>query len=312
MKAQNNGLWSVVSAVVMAVVMLVGLTVSAAESLGTVTVNDRVGNGWHMASVVSVDEHGLIQGATTLSNYNNFLGFTGGLFVVVVDAASQPIFTTDVRKWGVNSAFFKKKVERTATWSEQIPADKLAKAASIAVVQQHTPTYRVWVWIYENRDLIIAKAKEFVALFQKIQNKELTDADIFAAVDDVAEILSKTQSDNWVVQHFGQMYQIAKDVYALAKQKENGWVPANYLEMKKLVEQIVALSKEEWQWDNADDMLDIVAAMTALVGDENGWKPDNLDDLQKIIEEFYVLVKDEQIPDEVKTLLAATIKLLEK
>lgn len=311
MKTIKNNLWRSVAAFAVAGFLCCALTVSAAESLGTVTVNDRVGNGWHMLSVVSVDEAGLITGTTTLSNYNNIKGFTGGLFVVVVDSASQPIFSTEVHKWGLNASFFKKKVERTVSWSDQIPADALAKAASIAVVQQHTPTYRVWVWIYENRDLIIEKALNFVALFQKIQNKELTDADIFAAVDDVAEILKQTNSDNWAIQHFSELCQISKDIYTLAQKKENGWVPENYVAMKALITKVVEMSKEEWNWDNADDVVDVVAAMAALVGDENGWKPENCEALQNIVEQFYVLVKDEQVPDEIKTFLAEAVKLLE-
>jgi hypothetical protein len=128
-------------------------------------------------------EDGVINGKTRLKNCNNFRGFTGGLFVVALDENNTPVYTTGVHKWGINACFFKRKRERNVTWSDSIPQEYLPKVAKIAVMQMHTPTNRVWSWVYNNRDLIIDHAKYVSDLFQKYKNDDLTADDVLDIVE---------------------------------------------------------------------------------------------------------------------------------
>jgi len=118
--------------------MVMALIVSAiyvqADILGPVNVKDRLGNGWHMQTETYVSDNGLVSGITKVTNYNNAFGFTGGLFVVVLDSQMRPIYTSPMHKWGINAAGFSKKRERNATWTEQIPSVILEDAATIAVI----------------------------------------------------------------------------------------------------------------------------------------------------------------------------------
>lgn len=304
---KSVGVWIVT----MAVALVLGATSMLADVIANLDVNDRVGNGWHMASQVTVNSDGRIFGTTTLKNYNNVKGFTGGLFVVAVDDNMNPIYSTPVHSWGINACFFAKSRTRTATWSETIPAQYLDQIASIAVIQQHTPTNRVWVWIYNNRQLIIDKAQLFLALYQKSQTTALTESDILEAVNAVVAILEQTNSDAWVIQHIGELNTIAQSVYALSK-KEDGWVPANAAEAQTLVNKIVTLCDQGLDWNDADAVKALVKETIALVNDKDGWVPANTGDVQEIVEAIYALVKDEpNVPAKVKTAIAAAITALQ-
>ena len=141
-------------------------------------VETRVGDGWHMNTTAVLSDNGQIKGTTTLKNYNNVFGFTGGVFAVALDARGEAIFSTEIHNFGINASFFKKSVTRTATWTDSIPEQYLAKVDRVAVVQVHNPNYRVWTWIYSNRDTLIAHAKAIANLYKKYQNNELTSTDI--------------------------------------------------------------------------------------------------------------------------------------
>jgi hypothetical protein len=171
----------IIAGIIAAGVSFFTLNLSAdSESFETHT---RVGNGWHMYTTMYLTEDGVINGKTTLKNYNNFRGFTGGLFVVALDENNNPVYTTGVHKWGINASFFKKKVTRNAEWSDCIPQEYLPKVAKIAVMQMHAPTNRVWSWVYNNRDLIIDHAKFVAELFKKYQNDDLTGEDVMEIIE---------------------------------------------------------------------------------------------------------------------------------
>jgi hypothetical protein len=164
---------------VAAVVSLAGVCFGSA----TFNVHDRVGNGWHMYSTVTLDQDGTLSGTTRLKNCNNVRGFTGGVFVVALDANNEAVYTTPVYKYGIKSCFFKRKRERTVTWSNKIPDEYLGKVQKIAIMQMHTPTNRVWNWVYNNRELIIKHAKYVKEVIQKIKDKEFGPDDAFAIIE---------------------------------------------------------------------------------------------------------------------------------
>ena len=159
-----------------AVATFAALSLMAASS--SFDVHTRVGDGFHMYSTVTVSDDGQISGTTTLKNYNNIKGFTGGVFAVALDANGEAVYATEIKSFGVNAAFFKACRERTVTWSDTIPAEYLPKVDKMTVVQVHNPTYRVWTWIYKNRELIIDHAYAIADLFKKYQNNELTAEEI--------------------------------------------------------------------------------------------------------------------------------------
>ena len=141
-------------------------------------VETRVGDGWHMASTVTLDSAGSIAGTTTLKNYNNVRGFTGGVFAVALDARGEALYATEIHSYGINASFFKKSVTRTVTWSDTIPAEYLAKVDKVAVIQMHNPTNRVWTWIYNNRATLIAHAKAIANLYKEYQAGTLDAQDV--------------------------------------------------------------------------------------------------------------------------------------
>ncbi len=283
-----------------------------ADVIASVDIHDRVGDGWHMYTSSSVSSDGTIVGTTTLKNYNNLRGFTGGLFVVAVDKNMNPIYTTDVHQWGINSAFFSKCRSKTVTWNDKIPDEYLKDLASIAIIQQHTPTQRVWVWIYENRNLIIEKAQLFVEFFKKAKAHELTDDDIWQAVSEVAELLQNTNSDVWAIEHIGDLAGIARQIYDLAKKEPESWIPENVDDAKTLVNSIIALTEKELDWNNIDEVELLVEDVISLMEHPKGWIPENMKDVQAIIENIYVLVKDEPVPSEVKNIITIIIDRLDR
>ncbi len=149
---------------ILAMVVAVG-TWAHADS-ATFNVEDTVAKKRYMASTVTLDSSGTISGVTTLTNKNRLLGFTGGVFVVALDENDEALYTTEIHKYGINACFFKKKRTRTVTWSDQIPEEYLSEVASIAIMQVHSPTYRVWRWIYANKDLLIENAQYIKSLFE--------------------------------------------------------------------------------------------------------------------------------------------------
>lgn len=169
------------STTIAALVTVFAWTTASAQD-ANFTFKDKVGNGWHMETVAYLNADGLVSGKTTLKNYNNVLGFTGGLFVVALDESDNAVYASNVHKWGINAAFFSKCKTRTEEWTEQIPTEYLAKTAKFAVVQMHTPTNRVWTWIYENRQTIINHAKYVADLYNKYKNNELGADDLAAII----------------------------------------------------------------------------------------------------------------------------------
>jgi hypothetical protein len=167
-----------------AMISLLSIGTIFGQNSATFDVHDRVGDGWHMYSTVTLDPSGMIHGVTTLKNYNNFKGYTGGIFVVALDIGNEAIYATEVRKYGINGSFFKKKRVRTETWSDRIPEEYLPHIAKLAVIQMHTPTNRVWKWIYANKDLLIQHAYSVADVIKDIQNDEFDVDDAFEIIKD--------------------------------------------------------------------------------------------------------------------------------
>ncbi|OGV32344.1 MAG: hypothetical protein A2020_00945 [Lentisphaerae bacterium GWF2_45_14] len=168
------------ASLVAAFMVLAWTSISADEA--NFSFNERVGNGWHMETIAYIDSDGVVKGRTSLKNYNNIRGFTGGLFIVALDENDNAIYASNLHKWGANASFFKKCKTRTESWEEQIPSEYLPKMAKFTVVQMHTPTNRVWTWIYENKQIIIDHAKYVADLYKKYKNNELGSDDLLAVI----------------------------------------------------------------------------------------------------------------------------------
>ncbi len=149
---------------ILAMVLTIGGLAQAASA--TFNVEDEVASKRYMASTVTLDSAGTISGVTTLTNKNRLLGFTGGVFVVALDENNEALYTTEIRTYGVNACFFKKSRTRTVSWTDQVPEEYLSQVASIAIMQVHSPTYRVWKWIYANKDLLVQNAQYIKSLFE--------------------------------------------------------------------------------------------------------------------------------------------------
>jgi hypothetical protein len=149
----------------------------------TFNVHTRVGNGFHMYSTVTLSSDGTVKGQTQLKNWNNVKGFTGGVFVVALDKNNNAVYTTAVKSYGINAAFFKKYRTRNVTWTSEIPEEYLVKTEKISVMQIHNPTYRVANWIKNNKDLIISHARSIAEIVKSIKNNEFTAEDAMEIVD---------------------------------------------------------------------------------------------------------------------------------
>jgi len=302
--------WSKVIAV--AVILLAGIGTVFCSTLGEVDVHDRVGKGWHMYTTAKVDDSGVISGETTLKNYNNFRGYTGGLFVVAVDDNLEPIYTSDVYQWGINAAGFRKKRTRDVSWQVRIPAEILPRVASFAIIQQHTPTKRVAKWVYNNRQLIFEQALRFIGIFLKARSNILTADDIWDAVNGSVELLDSVESDSFVIEHINEINNVAYKVYQLAMKKENGWIPENADDARLIADEIVELTRQKLNWNDLEQLRDIISRIGALVADKDGWIPDNLEELQVIIENIYEMMEGEAVPAQVKEAIAQIIAKMDK
>ena len=103
--------------------------------------------------------------------------------MVALDKNNNAVYTTEVKSYGINAAFFKKYRTRNVTWTTEIPEEYLVKTEKISVMQIHNPTYRVANWIKANKDLIISHARSIAEIVKSIKNNEFTAEDAMEIVD---------------------------------------------------------------------------------------------------------------------------------
>ncbi len=147
--------------------------------------HDRVGNGIHMYTTLTIDSDGYINAVTRLKNSNNFRGWTCGVYAVLLDEDGNALYITDIHNYGIKASGFKKKVERVVSWDDQVPEEYLSMIDSISIVQLHNPSHRVWKWVKNHKTQIISGAVCIAKLYIGIQTGGIT-----TGVEAVSAVLS--------------------------------------------------------------------------------------------------------------------------
>jgi uncharacterized membrane protein len=98
----------------------------------------------YMNTSVTISNNGRIDGITKTWSCHN-LGFTGGVYVAVTDKNGNILNEPTQRKYGVNGRSFPggRCSERTDTWHEYIPENKINDVYSVAIGHAHTPKSRI-------------------------------------------------------------------------------------------------------------------------------------------------------------------------
>jgi len=87
-----------------------------------------------------VNAPGQIKGTTRVWTAEALRGFEGSVMVFLLDENGQPVFQTSERHWGVNGqAIPGAPSDRTEDWAEPVPADAMALARKIVMVQRDYP-----------------------------------------------------------------------------------------------------------------------------------------------------------------------------
>jgi len=104
---------------------------------------DTVGSHWYMETDVTVSQSGLISANTNTKSCQKD-GFTGGVWVALIDEDSNVIHITQVQSFGINGKSPGGGCNsRGAPWSENVPANLLSKLGGIVILQRHSPNIRV-------------------------------------------------------------------------------------------------------------------------------------------------------------------------
>lgn len=117
---------------------------------------DDVATG-HMRTQISLDTKGNLYATTRIWNNNRILGFTGSVFIALLDVSGVPIWVTNQHQYSVDSQYIGKS-DRMENWQETIPADILARTKGYAIVQGHTPQSSLWEWLQSEDGQKIIKA----------------------------------------------------------------------------------------------------------------------------------------------------------
>ena len=115
---------------------------------------DRVKTGSYIKTSFTLNSSGNLKATTRTWSRRRFSGFTGGVFIILTDRSKNPIWTSEQHRYGVNGRKLGKS-DRTEKWQATVPKSILDKVEGYAIVQQHTPTRRVWKWIGSNLKSIL-------------------------------------------------------------------------------------------------------------------------------------------------------------
>lgn len=117
---------------------------------------DDVATG-HMRTLFSLDNDGNLCATTRIWNNNGIFGFTGSVFIALLDASGVPIWVTNQHQYSVDSQYIGKS-DRMENWKETVPAEILAITKGYAIVQGHTLQSSLWEWLQSEDGQKIIKA----------------------------------------------------------------------------------------------------------------------------------------------------------
>jgi len=116
----------------------------------------------HMETSFSLDEKGILTAKTRTWSTHKLKGFTGGVFVALLDGEKNVKWTSEQHQYGVNGKWLGNS-DRTETWTEQVPVEMLSQIKFYSIMHQHTPTNRVWDWVKDHKEELLIVAKVIVS-----------------------------------------------------------------------------------------------------------------------------------------------------
>jgi hypothetical protein len=99
----------------------------------------------YMSSTVRLSqEAGRLDGDTRTWTTQPWIGFTGGVYALLISGNEEIVHCTDVVSFGVDGFRIPfKRSDRTDHWVQAVPADAALKTVRLEIVHAHTPRNRV-------------------------------------------------------------------------------------------------------------------------------------------------------------------------
>ncbi len=127
--------------------------------------HDKVGDGWHITTEVTVSENGRVDGVVKLENYNHALGFKGGSVVLLGDSNGNIVWGSRTHKTGVNGSGFSRKSTAKEDWEETVPAGIIKHVTQAEIVNKRTPDDKLWK---QRIDEAIAATEKIAEVVKKL------------------------------------------------------------------------------------------------------------------------------------------------
>ena len=106
--------------------------------------HDKVGDGWHITTTVTVSDNGRVDGVVKLENYNNISGFKGGSVILLGNADGNILWGSRTHKTGVNATGFSRKTSAKEHWEETVPSDIISSVSRVVIINKKTPDDNLW------------------------------------------------------------------------------------------------------------------------------------------------------------------------
>ena len=97
--------------------------------------DDKVANG-RMRTSFTLSADGRLTAVTNTRTGVQLAGFTGGTSIILLDGNKQPIWTSRVRRYGVDGCMIGT-CNRNDNWSDSVPPDILSQVRGYSIFQQH-------------------------------------------------------------------------------------------------------------------------------------------------------------------------------
>ena len=101
--------------------------------------DNSVGNGG-MRTSFTLNSDGRLTAVTNTRTKVKGAGFTGGVSIILLNGDRQPIWASEVHKYGVDGCLIGT-CNRNENWSDSVPPDILRQVRGYAILQQHAPKW---------------------------------------------------------------------------------------------------------------------------------------------------------------------------
>jgi hypothetical protein len=123
---------------------------------------DTVGSHDYMKTKCKLSIHGLLICTTKTWTAAHWEGFTGGVFVILIDGYNQPMGITHVQKYGVDGQYVGVS-EREESWWAMFPPELAKIAAKLEIIHQKNPK--------DPKDVITFAAEIYAQIYKAEPNE---------------------------------------------------------------------------------------------------------------------------------------------